>query len=68
MANFTLIKKADDIPFLLSAKDLMAMGIARTMAYNIFNREDFPTIKIGNRKLVQKERFLQWLNEMVDNI
>lgn len=30
--------------------------------YEMMNRADFPTIKIGNRKYVLRSRFLDWLH------
>jgi len=49
---------------LLSVNDLQDMGIARTMVYNLFNREDFPTVQIGKRKFVREEKFNEWLQMM----
>lgn len=37
------------------------MGIGRSGAYALFNREDFPTIRIGRRLLVSRDAFLRWL-------
>lgn len=49
---------------LLSAKDLQEMGFARAMVYNLFNRADFPTIKIGKRKFVRASKFAEWCEKM----
>jgi len=32
-------------------------------AYNLLNAEDFPTLKIGGRKLVMKQDLLLWLKK-----
>lgn len=48
---------------ILSAKDLQEMGFSRSMSYALFNREDVPVIRIGKRKFIRREKFLEWLAE-----
>lgn len=48
---------------ILSAKDLQEMGFSRSMSYALFNREDIPVIRIGKRKFIRRERFMEWLAE-----
>ena len=50
-------------PEILSAKDLQDMGFSRSMSYALFNREDIPVIRIGKRKFIRRERFMEWLAE-----
>ena len=55
---------------MLDAKALVAMGIPRAAAYNLFNRADFPTINIGRRKFVRSSRLFEYLEqkgELVDD-
>ena len=51
-------------PEILSAKDLQDMGFSRSMSYALFNREDIPVIRIGKRKFIRRERFMEWLAEL----
>lgn len=48
---------------ILSAKDLQDMGFSRSMSYALFNRTDVPVIRIGKRKFIRREKFLEWLAE-----
>lgn len=48
-------------PEILSAKDLQDMGFSRSMSYALFNRDDVPVIRIGKRKFIRREKFLDWL-------
>ncbi|HCR72865.1 MAG TPA: DNA-binding protein [Ruminococcus sp.] len=48
---------------ILSAKDLQDMGFSRSMAYALFNRVDVPVIRIGKRKFIRREKFLEWIVE-----
>ena len=50
-------------PEILSAKDLQDMGFSRSMSYALLNREDIPVIRIGKRKFIRRERFMEWLAE-----
>ena len=50
-------------PEIFSAKDLQEMGFSRSMSYALFNREDIPVIRIGKRKFIRRERFMEWLAE-----
>lgn len=50
-------------PEILSAKDLQDMGFSRSMSYALFNREDIPVIRIGKRKFIRRERFMEWIAE-----
>lgn len=50
-------------PEILSAKDLQEMGFSRSMSYALFNRDDIPVIRIGKRKFIRQEKFLDWLAE-----
>lgn len=50
-------------PEILSAKDFQGMGFSRSMSYALFNRDDIPVIRIGKRKFIRQEKFLDWLAE-----
>lgn len=43
------------------AKELEKAGFSRTMAYQLLNRDDVPTIRFGGRLFVHREKFLEWL-------
>ena len=54
----------DDLPVTLSADDMSKfLGISKCSCYALFKRDDFPTIKIGSRLLVSRERFIEWLEK-----
>ena len=58
----------ENLPMMLSANDIQAMGLTRTMAYGILNREDVPVVKIGSRKFVQRDKFFDWLDSREENM
>ena len=52
-----------DIPQVLTAEQLAsALQISKSGAYALLNRSDFPTLRIGGRKMVMKKDLLEWLN------
>lgn len=52
----------EDMPMMLTANDLQAMGFRRAMVYKILNSADVPVVKIGNRKFIQRDKFFKWLD------
>ena len=37
------------------------LGVSRQIAYQLSRRADFPTLHIGKRMLVPKDRLIQWI-------
>lgn len=61
MTNY---RNLDEIPVTMSVVDVgKALNISRANAYNLVNRQDFPKILVGKRKLIPKSQFIKWLNE-----
>lgn len=63
----TKMNNKENMPIMLSANDLQAMGFTRTMAYSILNSDDLPVVKIGNRKFIQRDKFFKWLDSKENN-
>ena len=38
------------------------LHLSRAGAYNLLNQTDFPTLRIGGRKMVMKHDLIEWLN------
>ena len=52
-----------DFPDVLTAEQLAsALQISKSGAYALLARSDFPTLRIGGRKMVMKKDLLEWLN------
>lgn len=52
----------DLLPQSLTAKDIQKyLQISKSKAYLLFHEEDFPTIKFGGSKRVDRDEFLQWV-------
>ena len=54
----------NDLPLMLSAPEVAeVLGISRAGAYDLVRSAGFPHMKIGNRILVPKDKFLRWIDE-----
>lgn len=58
----SIYKNYDELPLFLNAKILAeVLGIALSSAYELMKEKDFPVLKVGNRLLVEKSRFKEWM-------
>ena len=57
-------KSLDDLPAMLTAAELAgALGIiSRAGAYALIHRKDFPTLQIGKRLMVPKDKLMAWID------
>ena len=52
----------DKMPELLSAKDMSEhLGVSLGTCYKLLKQDDFPTTRIGKRKVGTRERLTEWL-------
>ena len=57
------VSSYDELPVSLNADQVAAvLGISRAGAYNLMRSEGFPTLFIGKRMVVPKDRLLEWIN------
>ena len=57
-------KRYDDLPLFLNAETVAkALGIAPSSAYELLHETDFPVLKVGNRMVVPKEKFVEWVEQ-----
>lgn len=54
----------DQLPLTINAEQLAAvLGVSRAHAYNLMRSAGFPTIHIGKRMVVHRDKLIQWMNE-----
>ena len=55
------IQSYDDLPLFLNA-NLVAqvLGVSISTAYEMMHAPDFPTLRVGSRMVVPKEKFIRW--------
>ena len=61
--NFTSF---DQLPLTLTADQVAAvLSISRANAYTLMHSKGFPTIHIGKRMVVHRDKLLEWMNARV---
>ena len=56
------MKTQNDYPIILKAPHIAEIiGVSDRIAYEIMERNDFPLIRIGRSKRVQRDKFFEWL-------
>ena len=61
--NECTYKNYDELPLTLNVVQVAAvLGISRAGAYELVHSEGFPTLKIGSRIVVPKEKFCRWVD------
>ena len=61
MTNYTSMEQ---LPITLSANQVaQVLGISRANAYTLMHSKGFPTIKIGKRMIVPKNKLIEWMEK-----
>ena len=54
----------DQLPLFLSANTVaQVLGVSISSAYELMHEKGFPALRGGNRIIVPKEKFCQWVEE-----
>lgn len=54
----------EDLPLFLNAETVAKLlDLSISSNYELMQEKDFPTFKVGSRKLVEKEKFRKWVDE-----
>ena len=54
----------DELPLFLNSETVAkTLGVSPSSAYELMHEPDFPMLRIGNRMVVPKEQFIQWVVE-----
>ena len=60
----SIYKNHDELPLFLNAKIVAeVLGIAPSSAYELMHEKGFPILKVGNRLLVEKDKFRKWIQQ-----
>ena len=55
-------KNLSDLPLTLNATQIShVLGLSRAGAYNLLAAKDFPTLRVGKRRLVLRDKFIEWM-------
>ena len=58
------IRSYADLPLFLNAQLVaQVLGVSISTAYEVMHEPNFPTLRVGSRMVVPKEKFMQWAEE-----
>ena len=65
----SIYKSYEELPLFLNA-ELVAkvLGVSISSAYELMHEEGFPSVRIGSRFVVSKEKFQQWVNRQTGGV
>ena len=57
-------KNYAELPLFLNSKTVAkVLGVSPSSGYELMHEPGFPVLRIGNRMVVPKEQFIQWVKE-----
>ena len=57
-------KEYSELPLFLNANMVAkALGVSPSSGYELMHDPGFPILRVGNRMIVPKERFIQWVEQ-----
>ena len=57
-------KSYDELPLFLNAKTVAkVLRVSPSSGYELMHEPGFPVLRVGNRMVVPKEQFIQWVTE-----
>lgn len=60
----TVYTSYDSLPLFLNAETVArALGVSISSSYELMHEAGFPAMRIGNRLMVPKEKFIRWVDE-----
>lgn len=58
----SVYKTYEELPLFLNAAMVSkVLGVSPSSGYELMHETGFPVLKVGNRMLVPKEKFVQWV-------
>ena len=59
----------ENMPDVMDAKQIAeALQLSKAGAYNLLSNPNFPTLRIGGRKLVLKQELIAWLKSQTKTV
>ena len=57
-------RSVEELPLFLNADQIAGyLGISRAAVYTILHTEGFPTVMVGKRMIVEKDKLLKWIED-----
>lgn len=65
----SVYKSYDELPLFLNSETVAkVLGVSPSSAYELMHEPGFPVLRVGNRMLVPKEQFVQWVVNHIEGV
>ena len=62
----TTYKTYDELPMFINVPALSKLfGISQSSCYELMHEKDFPSLRIGSRIVVPRDKFIEWIEARV---
>ena len=59
----------DQVPMYMNAKNVAdLLGLSPTSVYGLMKKRGFPTIRVGNRVVIPKDKFFEWAEKNTSKV
>ena len=59
----SVYKSYDELPLFLNAEMVAKLlGVSPSSAYELMHEKNFPTLQVGSRLVVPRDKFIDWMN------
>ncbi|MFA6812159.1 MAG: helix-turn-helix domain-containing protein [Bacteroidaceae bacterium] len=63
----SVFKSYEELPLFLNAEVVgKVLGVSISTAYELMHEKGFPSVRIGNRLIVSKEKFAEWVDKQAE--
>lgn len=60
----SIYKSYDELPLFLNSELVtQVLGVSISSAYELMHEKDFPSLRVGNRFVIPKEHFIDWVEK-----
>ena len=63
----SVFKSYEELPLFLNAEVVgKVLGVSVSTAYELMHEKGFPSVRIGSRLIVPKEKFAEWVDKQAE--
>ena len=62
----SIVKSYEELPLFLNAQTVAnVLGVSPSSAYELMHEKDFPSLRIGSRIVVPRDKLIEWIEARV---
>ena len=65
----SIFKSYDELPLFFNAEVIgKVLGVSISSAYELMHEKGFPSVRIGNRLIIPKDKFIEWVDKKAEKV